>query len=159
METQKRVVIALDYNPTATKIAEAGYAFAKAMNAKITLVHIFENATYYTSFITSPITGIGDFDNATFFQYVNNSTLAEASLYYLDKIKKHLNDDAIETLVESGALTDGILEVAKNLNADLIVLGSHSQKWLEKLVIGSTTESVLNQTTLPLLIIPVKNQE
>jgi len=36
----KKVLIALDYNPTAKKVAEDGYAMAKAMNADIFLLHV-----------------------------------------------------------------------------------------------------------------------
>ena len=31
----KKVLIALDYNPTAQKVAETGYSLAKAMKAKV----------------------------------------------------------------------------------------------------------------------------
>lgn len=154
MKTDKKVLIALDYNATATKIATVGYSFAKAMNAEITLLHMVENETYYTSFITSPISGIGDFDSATFFQYLNTDSPTDAANYYLDKIKRHLKDEDIITLVEKGNSADGILLVAKKLKIDLIIAGSHSQKWLEKILIGSTTESILNKTSIPLMIIP-----
>lgn len=154
MKTDKKVLIALDYNATANKIATVGYSFAKAMNAEITLLHMVENETYYTSFITSPISGIGDFDSATFFQYLNTDSPTDAANYFLDKIKRHLKDEDIITLVEKGNLADGILLVAKKLKVDLIIAGSHSQKWLEKLLIGSTTETILKKTSIPLMIIP-----
>ena len=88
MKTTKNVLIALDYNPNASKIAEIGFSFAKAMNAEITLLHVVENEVYYTTFMTSPLTGLGDFDNAAFYQYMNNDGLNEAANYYLEKIKK-----------------------------------------------------------------------
>ncbi|WP_395052289.1 universal stress protein [Flavobacterium sp.] len=156
MKTDKKVLIAIDYNSNATKIAEIGYSFAKAMNAEVTLLHIVENETYYTSFITSPISGIGDFDSATFFQYLNTDSPTDAANYYLDKIKTHLKDDAIITLVEKGEFAEGILKTAKKLKIDLIIIGSHSQKWLEKILVGSTTENVLNKTTIPLMIVPTR---
>lgn len=155
----KKVLMAMDYNPNATRIAEIGFSFAKAMHAEVTLLHVVENEVYYTSFITSPITGIGDFDSATFYQYMNADGLSDAANYYLEKIKKHLGDPKIKTLVENGEFAEVILKTAKHLKADLIVMGSHSQKWLEQILIGSTTENVLNQTKIPLLIIPTKKQK
>lgn len=159
MKTHKKVLIALDYNTTATKIAEIGYSFGKAMDAEITLLHIVENETYYTSFITSPITGIGDFDSATFFQYLNTDTPIDAANYYLDKIKRHLKDNDIITLVEKGNFAEGILATAKKLKVDLIIVGSHSQKWLEKILVGSTTENILDHTSIPLMIIPTRKKK
>ena len=159
MKDQKKVLIAIDYNIGSNKVAEIGYEFAAAMNAKITLLHVVENNTYYTSFVTSPITGIGNFDTATFFQYLNTDTPADAADYYLDKIKMHLNDDKINTLVEIGELSDGILTTAKKLDTDLIIIGSHNQKWLEKLLVGSTTESIINHSSIPIMIIPISKNE
>ncbi len=156
MNTTKKVLLALDYNPNATKIAAIGFSFAKAMDAEITLLHVLEDEVYYTSFITQPITGLGDFDSATFYQYIHTDGLDEAAHYFLDKIKKHLNDSKIKTLVESGRYAEVILKTANHLKADMIIMGSHSQKWLEQVLIGSTTEKVLNQTNIPLLIIPTK---
>ena len=110
MKAIKKVLLALDYNPTATKIAEIGFSFAKAMSAEVTLLHVVENEVYYTSFMTSPITGLGDFDSATFYQYMNSDGLSDAANYYLDKIKKHLDDTKIKTLVENGDFAEVILK-------------------------------------------------
>jgi nucleotide-binding universal stress UspA family protein len=158
MKTMKKVLMALDYNPNTIKIAEIGFSFAKAMDAEITLLHVVENEVYYTSFMTSPITGIGDFDSATFYQFINSYGLSYAANYYLEKVKLHLNDKKIKTLVENGDFAEVILKTAKHLKVDLIIMGSHSQKWLEKVLIGSTTENVLNQSSIPLLIIPTKKK-
>jgi nucleotide-binding universal stress UspA family protein len=158
MKTMKKVLMALDYNPNTIKIAEIGFSFAKAMDAEITLLHVVENEVYYTSFMTSPITGIGDFDSATFYQFINSDGLSDAANYYLEKVKLHLNDKKIKTLVENGDFAEVILKTAKHLKVDLIIMGSHSQKWLEKVLIGSTTENVLNQSSIPLLIIPTKKK-
>ncbi|MCX6286689.1 MAG: universal stress protein [Bacteroidetes bacterium] len=46
--------------------------------------------------------------------------------------------------------------MAKAMHADIIVMGSHSRKWLEKILMGSVTEKVFSNTTLPIFIIPTK---
>lgn len=159
MKTAKKVLMALDYNPNATQIAKIGFSFAKAMDAEITLLHVVENEVYYTSFMTSPITGFGSFDSATFYQYMNSEGLSDAANYYLNKVKDHLDDQSIKILVENGEFAKVILETATHLKADLIIMGSHSQRWLEQILIGSTTETVLNHTSIPLLIIPNKKRK
>jgi len=82
--------------------------------------------------------------------------LKTASLNFLDKSRIHLGDRTIETIVEDGDFAESILKTAKQLHADLIVMGSHSKKWLENIVMGSVTEQVLRQTTIPLYIIPTR---
>jgi nucleotide-binding universal stress UspA family protein len=90
---------------------------------------------------------------------MNNENLISAANYYLEKIKKHLKDTKINTIIETGNFAEVILKSAKDLNVDLIIMGSHSQKWLEQVLIGSTTKEVLNQTKIPLLIIPTKRKK
>jgi nucleotide-binding universal stress UspA family protein len=82
--------------------------------------------------------------------------LKNATLHYLDKSKQHLGDKTIQTIVKEGDFADSILETAKELKADIIVIGSHSRKWLENIVMGSVTEKVLHHTSIPLFIVPTK---
>jgi nucleotide-binding universal stress UspA family protein len=42
----KKILIALDYNPTAQQVAETGYKLAKSMNAKVLLLHVVADYTY-----------------------------------------------------------------------------------------------------------------
>ena len=42
----KKVLIALDYNPTAQKVAEVGFSLAKSMNAEITLLHVITDPVF-----------------------------------------------------------------------------------------------------------------
>jgi nucleotide-binding universal stress UspA family protein len=82
--------------------------------------------------------------------------LKNASLQYLNKSRQHLGDKTIETMVKEGDFADSILETAKELHADIIVIGSHSRKWLENILMGSVTEKVLHHTSIPLFIVPTK---
>jgi nucleotide-binding universal stress UspA family protein len=82
--------------------------------------------------------------------------LKAASQHFLERTKHHLKDDAIQITVKEGDIADSILKTAKELHADIIVLGSHSRKWLENIVLGSAAKDVLNHTHIPLYIIPTK---
>jgi nucleotide-binding universal stress UspA family protein len=41
----KKVLIALDYNPTAQKVAEVGFSMAKSMNAEVSLLHVIADGS------------------------------------------------------------------------------------------------------------------
>ena len=156
IHNMKRVLIALDYDPTAQKVAEMGYTLAKTLGAEVTLLHVIADATYYSSLEYSPITGFMGFDASDISHLIESDGLKNASQHYLDKSKKHLGDDTIKTLVKEGDFADAILKTAKDLHADIIVMGSHSRRWLEEILIGSVTEKVLHHTSIPLFIIPTK---
>lgn len=150
----KKVLIALDYGISAQKIAEKGYALAKSMNAKVTLLHVVADDFYYSAMDSAPFVGFYGYD---FFDVAeNNYTLIESSLNFLEKIKSNLNDSSIEIIAEQGDFASVILDIALTRNFDIIVVGSHSHNWLEKAIMGSVTESVLAKTDIPMFIIPVK---
>jgi nucleotide-binding universal stress UspA family protein len=155
----KKILIALDYNPTAQKIAETGYALAKSMNAQVVLLHVVADYTYYSSLDYSPIMGFDTFSNLGVVQTNTVLELENAAHEYLEKSKAHLGDATIQTLVKDGDSGDAILEAAKNLEVDVIVMGSHSRRGLDKILMGSVAEKVLRHSKIPLFIIPVNEKE
>lgn len=155
----KKILIALDYDPPAQKIAETGYALAKDMNAEVVLLHVVSEAAYYSSLSYSPIMGYEGFNNLDVLAMANADELKKAAGEYLNKTKQHLNDTSIQTIVKEGDFADGILAAAKEVNADLIVMGSHGRRGLDKVLLGSVAEQVLHKTDIPLFIIPTKKIE
>ena len=155
----KKVLIALDYDPTSQKVAEEGFSLAKAMNAEVILLHVISDPIYYYSTEYSPIMGFTGYMDTDPLQLDSIEGLKKASQYFLDKSKHHLGDNTIKTLVKEGDFAESILKTAKDLHADIIVMGSHSRKWLEDIVMGSVTEKVLHRTSMPLFIIPTKKHK
>jgi len=151
-----KVLIALDYDPSATKVAEIGYALAKSMGAKVILLHVIADSIYYSSMNFSPVMGFpgsNDFPSAP---TDNSVVLKEASLHFLDKIRNHLEDETIQTIVKDGDFADSIIKTAKKEHVDIIVIGSNSRRWLNSILLGSVTEKVIKETAIPLFIVPIK---
>jgi nucleotide-binding universal stress UspA family protein len=153
----KQILIALDYDPTAQKIAETGLTLAKSMNAHVTLLHVIASPAYYSSLDYSPIMGFNGFGitdlQNTFIE------LKKLSQGFLDKSKEHLGDNSIQTIIKEGDSSDAILEAAREIHADIIVIGSHSRRGLDKILMGSVTENVLYKTPIPLFIVPTKTKK
>lgn len=151
METTKtrRVLIALDYDETAQKVAEAGYSIAKAMNAETILLHVvFEHPAYYSE---SP---------SVYELHVNIvEDLKITSQKFLNQTKNHLGGEYIITMVKEGEIAKTILETADILGVDIIVMGTHSRKWPENIILGSDAKAVLKKTKIPLFIVPIKNNK
>jgi len=150
----KKILIALDYNPSAQKVAEIGHELASSMNAKTILLHVISDATYYSSLNYSPIMGFESFSNAI--ETNSAEELKRAGENYLDKSKEYLNDQTVQTIVRKGVFAETILNTAKELDADVIVMGTHSRRGLEKILMGSVAENVLRHSPLPVFIIPTK---
>ncbi|HEY3370875.1 MAG TPA: universal stress protein [Prolixibacteraceae bacterium] len=153
-----KVLIALDYDRSAQIVAQLGYSIATALKAEVILVHVLADIAYYSTPGYTPILGFSDFSHTEFLQMVDVDGLKTAGRHYLERIKQHLGDDSITTVIEEGEVANMVLKTALRSHANIIVIGSHSRKWLEKVLVGSTAEKVLGQTTIPLLIVPVKEE-
>ncbi len=144
-----KILIALDYDESAQKVAEIGYSLAKTMNAKVILLHVvYESPIYYNSYMFMKNLSVDIHED-----------LKKSTEHFLQKTKHYLGDEAIGTLVVEGEIPDKILETASLYKVDLIVMGSHSRKWLESILLGSATEKVLEKSTIPLFIVPIKKQD
>jgi nucleotide-binding universal stress UspA family protein len=153
-----KVLIALDYDPTSEKIAKIGYSLAKAMGAEIVLLTIYIDQEQLNPTLYDPIIGYNGFMEIDVANEENNDKLKKAAEDFLEKTKSYLGDPKIKTMVKEGNYSKTILKTANDIKADIIVLGSHSKKWLEKILLGSTTEKILKETSIPLLIVPTKKK-
>ena len=152
----KKILIALDYDPTAQKVAETGYELAKAMNATTILLHVTSDVTQYAYLDYSPIMGFGGFGAANTLEKDTDGQLKKVAEQYLAGSKKHLGDDKIQTMVRSGVFGETILTTATELKVNIIVMGTHGRRGLEKVLVGSVAENVLHHSTIPIMIIPTR---
>ena len=152
----KKILIALDYDPSAQNIAEKGYQLASAMNASVILLHVVSDPTYYSSLNYSPIMGFDSFSNLDVVQAGAADSLKVAAQGYLDKTREFLGGSNITSVIKEGDFGDGILEAAQETGADIIVMGTHSRRGIDKILMGSVAEKVLHHSTIPLFIIPKK---
>ena len=58
-----KVLIALDYDPTAQKVAEKGFSLAKAMGSEVILMHVMSDPVDYSSMEYSPRLGYTGYMN------------------------------------------------------------------------------------------------
>lgn len=155
----KKILIALDYDPGAQKIAEEGYALARAMNADTVLIHVVADSVYYSSLEYSPVMGYTGFSSPDMVPLLDVTEFRNAADEFLQQTKSFLEDNSITTIVGEGDCAESILETAGKINADIIVMGSHSRRGLDKILMGSISEKVLRHTNIPLFLIPSKKED
>lgn len=153
----QKILIAIDYAPSAQKVAELGYAFGKAMKAEIILLHIIEDIGYYSSTVYDPIMGFGGFTNAAFLSSDALQNIEIEAKEFLEKTKMHLKEQDIKTQIVHGDIADSILETAKKEGCKTIVIGTKSRNVIEEILIGSTAHKLIKQSNVPIYVIPIKN--
>jgi len=145
----KKVLIALDSGPTALKVAEAGFLIAKSMGAEVILLHVIINlVTYSMIFLKMDPLDVESLDE-----------MKLSSKNFLEKSLVSYGGRIIQTIVKQGDFAVALIDAANKLSADVIIMGSQNSKWLEEIVIGRVTNESLQQTKIPILIVPTKKHE
>lgn len=141
----KHILVPVDGSSTSLKAVAKAAGLAKAFGSQVTAVYVLD---------PYPFTGVGaDFAYGQA-QYLTAAT-AEANKA-LDDVKSSMAETGVtlNTLVGEGhAVHEGIVRVGQNVGADLIVMGSHGRRGLEKLVLGSVAQRVLQVAHVPVMVV------
>ena len=152
----KKIVIALDYDRSAEKVAETGYKIAKMLNAEVTLLHVITEPSYYTG-EKLPIMGYYHGHNTGSTALARD--IKEEAERFLAASVKHLGDNSIKTIILEGEAAGAILKYSETWNADLIVMGSHRHYGLDRLLVTHVAAHVLTHSKIPLLTIPTEDEK
>lgn len=141
----KHILVPVDGSETSLKAVSKAAEMAKVFGSDVTAVYVLD---------PYPFTGVGaDFAYGQA-QYLSAAT-AEANKA-LEEVTKVMAAAAVpvKTLVGEGhAVHEGIARVAESVGADLVVMGSHGRRGLEKLVLGSVAQRVLQTVHVPVLVV------
>lgn len=81
-----------------------------------------------------------------------SSDIANKLQSIADQIRAACNVSQIDFVIASGDVVPEILEASAQMSADLIVVGSHGKQGLERFLLGSVSQSVLEQAQCPVLL-------
>jgi len=69
----------------------------------------------------------------------------------LDNLHLPLDDIRAERRLEAGDAANEVMRVAKQIRADLIVIGTHGRTGVSRLLMGSTAEQIVRRASCPVL--------
>ncbi len=140
----KKIVIAIDNDPTSEKIALNGFQLGLQLNAEIALLSVVDLTMLITEGAITP----KEFADITINDYKKNQQML------VDTVFKGYN---VKAFVEEGIPHEVILNMAKKWNADIIVLGTHGRTGISHLIMGSVAEKIVRHSEIPVFIIPIKS--
>jgi len=138
-----RILVPTDMSEFATLALEYALLIRARLGSQITLLYAEEfefllTAEYPVSF------------------YFDNVTAAKSHAHELLRncAKRHIADmTGVRTLVVDQVPARAIVNTADDINADLIIMGTHGRHGLRGTLLGSVTERVLRDTGRPLLTV------
>ncbi len=150
----QKVLIAIDYNPVSEKVAKQGYELAKKLNCEVCLIHVVTDESYYEMSYSEFMGYVPVKDDIEKIKKADE--LHKVGIELLSSATEFLKDPNVQTHVAEGDTAQAILKYADEWQADLIVMGTHSHKSLEKIFLGTVASKIIEETNIPVHLIPVK---
>ncbi len=141
----KKILVPTDFSPEAENALKVAAQIAKKFDSEIFLLHMLELPLDLID--PSQSQGSGDLPEAIFFMKLAHQRFTEVMKSdFLNGVKVH------ET-VEFHEAFDGIMEISKKYDCDVIIMGSSGAEGLKEIFIGSNTEKVVRNSDIPVLVI------
>ena len=141
----KRILCPIDYSEFSRRALDRAIAIAQWYRASVTALYVLPQVA---SLIPAGYPGL----------YPPIAFTAEDLEQFktqLDAFVAGSNSRAkVDTVVVEGNIADWITSVARELPADLVVMGTHGRSGFDRLMLGSVTEKVLRKAPCPMLTVP-----
>lgn len=138
----KKIIVPIDFSPHSEYALKTAVQLAKLNNAEILALHMLEMSEVI---LTSN-------DNEQQQKILFYLKLAEKKFKEFLK-KDYLSDVDVTPIVKHYKVFSEVNDVAKENNADIIVMGSHGASGLKEFFVGSNTERVVRNSDIPVLVV------
>ena len=144
MNEIKKILVPVDFSENSVKILQSAVAFAGRLQATLDVVFVVQSFEDYSGFFV-PHMPIAQFE-----EEMIQGAEKKMESYIEENVKR---GDVNEAKVLSGDVAEEIISYAKEQGVDMIIMGTHGYKGLEKVLFGSVAEKVVKTAPCPVLTI------
>ncbi|AFN76000.1 uspa domain-containing protein [Melioribacter roseus P3M-2] len=149
MNLIKKILVPVDFSDYSKDALKYAVQFAKQFDAKLYIIYVIEPVIYPADFSMGQV-AIPSLEND-----IKNRAEEE-----MDSLIKSYVDPSLETerIIKTGKPFVEIIETARDLDADIIIMATHGHTGVEHLLFGSTAEKVVRKAPCPVLTLrkPIK---
>lgn len=149
MNVIKNILVPIDFSDYSKNALRYAVQFAQQFKAKMFLVYVVEPMIYPADFSMGQV-AIPSMDSDLHSRA--EEELKNLAASFINKVVES------ETIIKTGKPFVEIIEIAKEIDADLIIMATHGHTGVEHLLFGSTAEKVVRKAPCPVLTLrePVK---
>ena len=141
------ILIPVDFSETSLLAIKHGAFLAKYTKGDVYLLHVINKQYEHYAVLEQPL----HMEDPTAYEIGANNKLNELAA----SVGKEYGV-SVNTIVSLGNPTKEIINNAKEVKADMIVMGTHGYSPLEELVIGSNTLKVITKSNCPVMTMSEK---
>jgi len=143
MKEIKKILVPIDFSDNSKKILKSASYMADAFSADLFLIFVVQSFEDYSGFFV-PHLPLDQLAGEMF-------TGAEKKM--ANFVEDHFGDTPVKAHVIAGDVGEEILAYAETEKMDLIIMGTHGYKGLERILFGSIAEHVVKNSPCPTLTI------
>lgn len=155
----KKILYASDIEKGSRPAFRAAVSLCGQYNAQITYLHVLESEHQQNMALQSLLKEDGMRE-----MYESSLVDLKAKLetrinkFCADELEENemLSDAQVNSIIREGKPWETIVEVANEIDADVIVMGTRPHSGLGHALMGSTATKVMNNAKRPVLIVPLK---
>lgn len=145
-----RIVVPIDFSEYSKKAFRYAIDFARTFHAEMVLVYVVEPIVYPADFSFGQVA----------LPSMERELLERGQEQLKNLIDKEVPAGIVaRSLVRSGKPFVEIIQVAKEENAELIIIATHGHSGIEHVLFGSTAEKVVRKAPCPVLSIRSSDRE
>lgn len=144
----KKIIVPVDFSEHSDFALEAAASIAKKQDAEIVVLHMMGLSEAIVN-----KNGAKDVMEGVYYMKLAQKRFEE----FLNK--EYLKDIKVTDVVYNYKHFNEINDVAKEHDADLIIMGSHGTSGLNEIFVGSNTEKVVRTSEVPVLVIKNRVRE
>lgn len=144
----RRILVPVDGSSTSTLGLKQALGLAKDQRARVRVLNVLDEMV-----VASAMDPYGAADMSALLQPMEatGKKAIEAAAALAKKSK--VTADTVQVQSHGRYVSDVILDNAKTWRADLIVMGTHGRRGLNRLLLGSDAERVLREAPVPVLLV------
>lgn len=138
----KNILVPVDFSKPSQSALEYGLAIAGSFRAQVAVAHVVPSMAAFGDSLPG---GTADLDRLA-----------------LDSARRTLQDFVtplcrertdVRTILKTGDIRNELLGIIDAEKMDLVVMGSHGRRNIERFILGSTTEHILRNVPVPILTV------
>ncbi len=143
----KTLICATDYSQNSVAALKLANVLRKKLDCKLYIVHVFD---IRATFISTVSIAYARMEEAAFRDH--NARLLDFSIEHLGR---DAQSDKVEIVVgENSIASQGILEKAKVVDPDLILVGMKGSNPVREFLMGSTASGLIEKSEFPVVTVP-----
>ena len=141
------VLFATDFSDSSDHAFKYAFLLAKKFDSRLAIIHVINEPVDLRGFYVPHIS----FDKL-------EEEIEQGAWKVMEKFcRSHLQDhEKHDCYVVPGIPYDEIIKKAEEINADLIVMGTHGRTGFDHVLFGSTAEKVVRKSPVPVMTIRIK---